>query len=327
MTSSVSSKPDKETMLKRTGHTITALAFLLPSLVLGLAGYVFGTEYTGEGLAILWPALLFSKAVRFRRKKTFLVVERFGLFWDIKFAGFCILIPFIDNPVLDDDFLQKQVDLFVEDGGENTLIKIDFTDGISTDIPASAWYQIGDPADIESGNWDEIHSQVLKYTYLVKATERSSRVAEMFQTAFLRRLEKVSYKDAREQMEQIAEDAVSAAKESLKVIGVFPFPGKGIVVKDAKLPEEILELRRQVLRGEMDAQEAVNRSRSYWQPLIDMKKGLRDEGGFELTDKEILEFFTTQKGFEVLAKAGKLDFVAPGIDGAMKTINVGATGT
>jgi hypothetical protein len=317
------------------GHTITAIAFGLPIIPLAVFGYSLGNGYTAAAFATIWIGLFVATSLRFVRKRTFVVVERFGYFWDVKFAGPRILIPWIDNEVMRDNFLQKSVELYQGEGDKN--VEIDFVDG-SAPIRAAAWYQIGNPDNVEHGDLDAVRNQVLYYTYRVKADERQSRVAEIFEGAFRPLLETVTIAEAQAKAEAFAKqaiDGVSAspgteeregARKALAEIGVYPFPGKGIIVRDVVLPLVIVELRERELRGRSDAQEAISRSASYWQPLVHMKNGLASAGLADISGEEISRLFLAQKGFETLQKTGSnVSLIASDIDSLQKVITVGAT--
>jgi hypothetical protein len=297
------------------GHSITAVAFGLPAILLAIFGYSLGNGYTAAAFATIWTGLFVAMSLRFVRKRTFVVVERFGYFWDVKSAGPRILIPWIDNEVMRDNFLQKSVELYQGEGDKN--VEIDFIDG-SAPIRAAAWYQIGNPDDVEHGNLEAVRNQVLYYTYRVKADERQSRVAEIFEGAFRPLLETVTIAEAQAKAEAFAKQA----------IGVYPFPGKGIIVRDVVLPSVIVELRERELRGRSDAQEAISRSASYWQPLVHMKNGLAGAGLTDISDEEISRLFLAQKGFETLQKTGSnVSLIASDIDSLQKVITVGAAST
>ncbi len=324
--SNVQGSKKPEDMSRKVGRVITLVAFGLPLLALAILGFSIGNGYTAGGFVSLWLGVFVFASLRFRRKKTFMVVERFGYFWDVKFAGPRILIPWIDNPILADDFLQKQVKLFQ---GAKEPISIDFIGG-SAPIDASGWYQIANPGDTESGNLKEVREQVLKYTYRVKVDERASRVAEIFQGAFRTFLEQRTIPDAQKEMEGLAAQGADAAREALAEIGVYAFPKKGIIVRDIDLPPVLIELRERETRGIADAQEAINRSRSYWEPLVEMKKGMAkaSAGALKMSDKDIKHLFLAQKGFETLQKTGSnVSLVAGDIDGVLKTITVGSVTT
>ena len=317
-----------EDMSSGTGHFITAISFGFPMVALAFLGLVLGNGYTAAAFATIWSGVFLAASLRFVRKTTFLVVERFGYFWDIKFAGPRVLIPWIDAVVLREDFLQKEVKLF--EG-----IQIDFRDG-SAPVRTSAWYQIGDPEQIAGGNLGNVRKQILLYTYRVRAQDRKARVADIFQSSFRPLLEAKTVVEAQAQAEELAKYAIDGAPDrpgtpkhigarvALEEIGVYPFPGKGIVIPDIDLPQELIRLREQKLRGEADAQEAVNRSRGYWEPLKAMKEGLA-AANVNLPDDTLREFFITQRGLETVAGTkSNITFVSPDLKGVLAM--VGATG-
>ena len=308
----------KETLSKKKGLAVTLLSFVVPSIVSLAIGFLVGNIYTALSFVTISTGLFFGVSLRFVRKRTFLVVERFGYFWDIKFAGPRLIIPWIDNIVLEENFLQKSVELFKD-------ISIDFIGG-SAPILSDGWYQIGNPTDIDADNWNAVKDNVLKYTYRVRAEDRAARIADIFQGAFRTFLEQLNIPDAQKQMEALAMAGTEAARGALEEIGVYPFPGKGIIVRDIVLPPVIITLREQVLRGEMDAQEAVNRARMYWAPLTEMKKGM-DAAGMKMSDDEIRQLFLAQKGFETLQKTGSnVSLIGSDIDNVQKVISVGTAG-
>lgn len=321
-----------EQMSKGVGRSITLTTFfLIPALALLIVGWYFGRWYLAGEITILWIGPLYAMSQKFHRVRTFMVVERFGLIWDVKFSGPRLRIPFIDTTVMLDDFLQKQVELFLKDGGPERFA-IDFKEGAAPIISA-AWYQIANPVDVEGGIWGAVRNQVLRYTYRVKAEERASRIAEIFQGAFRGVLERKSateqrtFVEAEAEMEELARQGTVASGAALEEIGVYPFPQKGIIVRDVDVPEEIVKLREKVLAGEMEAQEAINRYRSFHEPLRQMKRGLTEgDGGMTLSDAQILQFFLAQRGFETLQKTGSnVSLVAADIDGVLRTITVGST--
>lgn len=310
----VPTKP--EDMSGFTGRVITLVVFVVPTILTALVGLIFGNGYTASGFAILWLAVITAASLKFQRKRTFSVVERFGYFWDVKFAGVRLVIPFIDTPVDDDDFLQKQVQLFLAEDGK-TSIEIDFI-GASAPIDAAAWYQIANPVDVDQGNWPAVREQILKYVYRVRSEERANRVAEIFQGVFRPLLEKVELKKAQKKMLDIARDATTAAGPALAEIGVYPFPEKGIIVRDIALPQEVIELRQRELRGQVDAIEAINRARAYSEPIINMRKQLV-AGNITLTDQELTELYLKQKGLETV-KGAPMTFVSPDLGAVLKTL-------
>lgn len=322
-----------EDMSGEVGHAITLAAFFVPLLLVMILGLAVGNSNTAFGFAIIWSGVFIGATLRFVRKRTFFVVERFGYFWRVKYAGPRVFIPWIDNVIMRDDFLQKSVELYQGEDQE-----IDFADA-STPIHAAAWYQIGNPEDIEIGDFDAVTEQVQKYTYRVRAEERQSRVAEIFQSVFRVFLESKRLTEAQAEMENLAQSAIDGgtavlggppilgARVALAEIGVYPFPGKGIMVRDIDLPQEISNYRSQQMRGQAEAQERVNRSRAYWEPLTQMKEGL-DQGGMHLTDEQVLQLFMTQRGLETVQATGaNISFVSPDMDAVLKTITVGAAGT
>lgn len=313
----VSKKP--EDMSPLVGHSITLTAYGLPLVVVMALGFAIGNGWTAMGFAVIWAAFSFVASIRFVRKRTFLVVERFGYFWDVKFTGLRIIIPMIDNVVRRDDFLQKSVDLYKGD------VKIDFNDA-SAPIRASAWYQIGDPKKIDAGDFASVRDDVLTYVYRVREAEVESRIAEIFQGTLRPLLESSTLVDVQKNGEKMAAQATDEATESLSEVGVYPFPAKGIIIADIALPDNVIALREQELQGEVEAKAAVSRARGYWEPLAQIKANLEKQG-MRISDQEARDFFLTLRGFETIDKTGSnISFVSSDLGGVLKTIGVGSVG-
>jgi regulator of protease activity HflC (stomatin/prohibitin superfamily) len=315
------------------GHLITVGAFVLPLIVLLIVGLVVGNLYTSLAFAIAWTGLFVASSVRFVRKKTCLVVERFGYLWDVKFAGPRLMIPWIDTVVSPDDidFLQKSVKLFA---GK----QIDFRGGTAA-VDTSAWYQIGDPGAISAGDMDALREQVVKYVYTIRDAEKSARIAEIFEGSFRPYLEIRTIEEVQAEAEDIAKKAVfgevdasgvvvrEGAIVALEEIGVYPFPGKCIILSDIILSPEIVGFRQQQAKGEADAKQQVAQARALWQPLTEMKKGLAQAGpgAMQMSDEALAQFYLAQKGFETLQNTGaNVTLVASGVDSARALITVGA---
>ena len=310
-------------------RAITLTVFLLPLLLLVAIGFTVGNGYTASAFAIAWVGLLTASSIRFVRKKTCLVVERFGYLSGVKFAGPCLMIPWIDTEVSEIDFLQKSVALFPDK-------QIDFIGGSSA-VSASAWYQVGDPDDIRTGNHENLREQVIRYVYTIRDDERAARIAEIFEGSFRPYLETRTIEEVQAEAEDLARKAVFGEASSsftregaivaLKEIGVYPFPGKCIILSDIILSPEIVAFRQQEAKGDADAKQQVAQARGLWQPLVEMKKGLENAGpgAVQMTDEALARFYLAQKGFETMKSTGaNVTLVASGIDSARALITVGS---
>ncbi len=316
MSSNSSSHPEE--MPRWKGHAITIAVFFFPAVLLWIFGLAVGNDNTAMGFATLWLGIIAAVSIQIKRKTTFTVVERFGLLWDIKFAGFRVIIPWIDNVIMEGDFLQKSVQLF-KDG--DTLAAIDFKDGTAP-VKAVAWYQIGNPEDVRNGKHENLREQILNYTYRLLEAEREPRVAKIFGGEFRALLEQgMEITEAQKDASDLAKQAAKTAEPALKEIGIFPFPDKGIIVEDIVLPEEITALRQQKQKGQADAEEANNRARSYVRPVITMKEEL-EKAGVAITTERLVDLFVTQKGFETLKDTkSNITLVASDVRGALLTID------
>lgn len=322
-----------EDMSRLVGHLITLLAFALPLTLVSAVGMGLGNEYTAIGLAAIWCGIFVVSTLRFQRKRTFLVMERFGLFWDVKFAGPRMLIPWIDHQILEDHLLQKAVRLFV--GADGTPTIIDCVGGSIT-VVAEAWYQIADPEAVESGDYDSVRKQIQLYAYRIRADELDKRVAQLFEHSFRDVLEVRQIYDVQANMAKLVELAITGVRPSLAEIGIYPFPGRGITVSDIILSKELIGFREQQTRGQAAAEEAAQAARGIYEPILRMKQGLKSGAvgatgdqpgeGLELTDEQVLDTYLKLKGLETV-KGSNITLVASDMDKVLKTVSIGSTST
>ena len=143
------------------------LIWLIPAVLLLPLG--FGVSMvldihvlTGFLVSLLaWTAVLIGIGVRINDEQDFVIIERFGRFVRMKAVGIYILwLPgLVDKVRCKDTFMAKKVPLFNKPGDE-----IDFTDA-STPVVTSAWYHIGNPADVARKAWDKVEGQVSRWVY------------------------------------------------------------------------------------------------------------------------------------------------------------------
>ena len=298
-----------------------AAVFLVPGLaafVLGLGLGNLGGFGPGLGTVFMciWWSIVLASGIRIVRQQEFLLIERFGRYHDVKFVGirFLLLSGVIDHVHFRDSFAAKEIDLY-EDEGSN---EIDFQDG-SAPIDASAWYTIGNPAFYGTGS-DLLKVQIRNYVYQVG--NRLKRIAQIFEGALKPKLESLTLAQAKSNAGDVAaKDAAAEAAKDFTAMGVFPRAEKPIIVHDIDLPEEIQKLNELQLKGEMEATEAVNRSRGYFEPVKVIAKELG------ITNQEAMAYLLDNKGLEVVSQTGaNISFVSPDTGGVLKTLNVGKKG-
>ena len=310
------------------GHSIGVAVFWLPALILFLIGAAIGNWNTAFGFGLIWPGVLAWFSFKIRRVRTFFLVERFGLFWKIQFAGLRLAIPFVDKIVFEDDFLQKKVTLFTtnEQDGKITRKAIDFTDG-SSPVDIEAWYQIGNPDDVDSGNKANLTRQIFAYVYRVKDDERDPRIKSIIEGALRPRLQKLSIQDVQTDggdispaAKAVVDETAAQTEADLETIGVHFTRAKSIIINDIDLPPDIIKYREQKLKGLAIAQEVAAASAQYVDPIIEIKKRLHT-ANISLDDSEIVKLYMQQKGLETV-KGSKTTFVAKDLQGMLLSVGV-----
>jgi hypothetical protein len=248
----------------------------------------------------------------------------------VKFEGLHLAFPFIDRVFLSGNFFGKDVELFVMDENDPTKrVEIDFKAG-SAPVDAAAWYQIGDPEALRRGDREKLASDILKYAYTVLPEEREERIIEIFEGALRPVLQQRTIEEAQTGSTQASKEGVEEAQRTgLTELGVYPMPGKGIIIRDIELPIGIVELRQLELTGEKRALEMKAASGGYWasiQEIIDA--AARATPSIVLSPDKAQEIFERQIALATISKTGaNITFIASDIDGVVKTITVGPKGT
>jgi hypothetical protein len=303
----------------------TSMAFALG----GAIGIAFNQTFgLGSAFALAWIGIFYSMAL-FRgslHKQEFMVVERLMKFQSVKFAGLNLAFPFIDHVRFRSTFLGKDVELFMDDNDPGKRVEINFKEGSSAPIDASAWYQIANPEDIRNGRRSNIINDVLKYVYTLNEGDTEERVAEIFEGAFRPRLQALTIDEAQKDLKKTIETAVEDAKQDLADLGVYVSHGTGIIVRDIEIPQGILELRELELKGKKRAAEIAETSKGYWRSIQEIIDGAKASSE-DISVEKAQEIFERQRAFDVIQQTGSnVTFIAPDMDGIVKTITVGSKG-
>lgn len=290
-----------------------------------LIGFPFGSSLrTGfstllAGVGILYAVALYRGSAR---TQEFVVVERMLKFWDIKLSGLRLAFPFIDRIRLRDNFLSKQIELFVVNGTPATRAGIDFVDATAP-VNAGAWYQVGDPEAVMAGDYEKLIQDVYRYVYVIFEDSRAKRIADIIEDALRPILQKYTLDAAQKDADSAGDLCVAAARPRLAELGVYASPGKGVVIRDIIIPPEIAELRALALRGKKRAEEIAAASTGYWQSISEVISGA-EKSGKDLTTEEARAIVETQRGLEVVEKTGaNITFVSPNVRGVLTTLGIG----
>lgn len=307
-----------EHMPRQLGHCIAASIFFVPMFLLAVIGLRYGNGNTALGLLMLWPAVILPFSVRIVPQSTFLVVERLGRFWAVKYARFPfhLIIPFVDRVVFRGSFRQQSIDLYtLPDGGRS---EIDFLDG-SAPILVTGWFQIGDPAALERGDWEALTAAIVRYVYRMERRHVLPFVTETFQSILRSELEPHPIKVAQERLPELVASALMGIRMVVGEIGVYAHT---ILSSGLALTPTQKAYREQEMRGIAHAKEMIGRSASYYAPLLSMIKECR-EAGLSFTPQQLLGFFLDQRSLEALEKLrANITLVAPNVRGVVKTLPI-----
>ncbi len=307
-----------EHMPRRLGHSIAASVFLVPMFLLAVIGLRYGNGNTALGLAMLWPALLLPFSVRIVPQSTFLVVERLGRFWTVKYARFTLhlIIPFVDRVVFRGSFRQQSIDLYVLPNGERS--EIDFLDG-SSPILVTGWFQVGDPDALERGDWEKLTAAIVRYVYRMEKRHVLPFITEAFQSILRSELEPHPIKVAQDRLPELIVSALVGIRMVVGEIGVY---ASTILSSGLALTPTQRAYREQEMRGIAHTKEMIGRAASYYAPLLSMIKECK-EAGHSFTPQQLLQFFLDQRGLETLEQLkANVTFVAPNVRGIAKTLPI-----
>jgi len=299
------------------GTLVFSLFFAsIPQELLGAIGIegvsIFQLSIVG---AITWLTIFAVWNVVVPAGQEFLVIERLGKYYAIKHSGigFLCLRGVIDK-VRDKGTLKAlELPMYADEVAE---FAIDFKDG-SAPIDASIWHRIG----AENAAWGEIDRAIIAHTYAYE--NPGGRVEEIVDGHARPILQKHSIDEAQEKKDSIAGEVSKHPEvlDAMKKTGHFFVEGKGLIISDIALTQEIKDLRRQVLEGKKDAERDVAKGEGYARAI----KGIIEE--LKVDKKTARGIYETQRGLETVEKTGSnINFVAPTVDGVLITLGMNKSG-
>ena len=272
------------------------------SLTLGLLTLAIGFGYAlivAFVILILWTAMLIARGMTVTSKMGYVVVERFGHFRTVLYRGIGWINPFFDHIRVSNGSLKVQQRPLFRD--EDTKAAMDFTDGVTAPVAIVASYGVGHPEDIEDERWNLVTEDVRKYTYQYAKPEE--RIDVLLDGALRPRLQSLSSDAAQTQTEAECEEAAIAVGDALAEIGVY-LPVKGaLVVSDIDLPEDVIRIREEELKGKKDAIAEQARLAAPANAILAVRDALK-AGGLSRTDDQVVDMLMTQQGLEAIAKSG-----------------------
>lgn len=301
---------------------LNALAWGFPALVLAVLGLLLGlvvkapfgvpffTVLVWTGVFIVWGWLK-------QEPQEWLVVERFGTYHSMKRGGVSFVFPLVNTPVAKGTFKMFSLDLFV---GES----IDFTDG-SAPITATAWLQIGNPADLEAGNISAVMEQVGRFVYRYTDPLEHARVA--LESELRPKLQALSIDQAQKKGHKATDSIRAEVGQTLAEAGLYLRHKLPVMVDDVKLPPEIILQRAKRLEGETSAQEAAAAAKGPISAIRAIQEGSKNDAGVTITLEEAREIYFREKTLNTLSETGaNISMVASDMAGVTKMMDVSPGG-
>lgn len=312
---------------------VPALAWGIPLLVAGVAGFVSGIFFGLDwaiGLAlfgiIITAAVLTATGILLVPQPQWKVVERFRTFHSIKFPGFSFMLwkGVIDTFAEQGDFRAFKVPLFaVEDGRKEVF---DFTDG-SAPIDAEVWLCIGDPSLDPKKDRELLSEQVKRFVYAVGDPRSLAR--SIVEDKLRPLLQHLSIDEAQKRGHEAADPAITQAKASLAALGIYPREPQAIMINDIELPPEVVAQRAKRLEGETTAQQEAAEAMGPLKAILAIQQGSKgpDGTGTGISFEEAKALYIQTETLQTIRETGaNVTFVAPDMNGVIRMVDVGKKG-
>lgn len=305
---------------------MVVLFFTAGTLGSKLFGYLLGTPLPGAviyGFAgiTIWACIYVAWGIQQVEENCYLVIERFGKYYRTAHSGLRILcLPNIVDRVApnggEGDYKWREIEL------NNPKNKLDFKDA-SAPFVAVIWYRVKKTFDGPE-----------RFTYEVKDTE--ARIKSTIDGSLRFLLQQYTIDGACEKLTDISlrvrQD--SEIQNALDGLGIELDPDKGVIITDIVLPQSLIDVREETLRGEREAAKQKEQGAGYARAIMAIKetmaKGAKDKDGNIvvkpklISQEEARKIYETQRGLEVLAKkTGDIHFVSPDVNGMLLSLGVG----
>lgn len=294
--------------------------WVLPTLLLAVIGTAAGYWGAGFGLAFIWAGFCVYQGTIIVKQNTYVVIERFGKFRTVFFAGWRVRVLLVDRIHGEVGSLSaKSLLLYADENGPAKRAVIDFTDA-SAPISAKVWYQVGKHDDVANQRWNEIEADVKKWTY--DYADAIVRIDSLVDAELRPRLQNQKLEEVNANhtiVEGIIDKVIELVGPELEKMGVYPpTTHKLLVIEDIDLPPGVVDLRQLALEGEKKALKGVNESAGYWKAIEAISKNLG------VSVQEARAIYETQRGLDVLRETKPtMNLVGKDFGGVLGTINLG----
>jgi regulator of protease activity HflC (stomatin/prohibitin superfamily) len=271
-----------------------------------LAGGVIGNmiDFLMTGIVsglLVWLIIYVTFGLTIVPEKEAWIIERFGKFMYVINPGINLLcLPGAIDKIRSKISLKSQrVDLYQDEPGN----VMDFTDG-SAAVKAQVWYAVTCPE---------------KYFYEV--SNPKNWIEEKLDNFMRPELQEHGIDEALRRKNCIADKALNGLKDEIEnTIGVKM---DRVLITDLVLPDEVVKMREERLAGQTEAEKSTRIGKGYADSINAIIQGAKD-AGHEITFEQAQAIYERQRGLETVGKTGaNITFIAPDIDGVMKTINIG----
>ncbi|MFZ2984492.1 MAG: hypothetical protein WA054_01695 [Candidatus Moraniibacteriota bacterium] len=248
------------------------------------------------------------------------VIERLGKFYRMRGTGFFIgcFIFNIDKVKQIVPLYKQQINLWSDPSDTNNMV--DFKDG-SCPVRAQVWYK--PRAKDTSGTNDILDRSIYAITYSYSSLPLW--IEEHLDALLRSPLQALTIEEAGLQKGTIAKKAATIFGNGLgDESGIELEQPDGVLITDIVLSDSQKKEREKKLEGKKDAEMATLRARGYIDPVTMIMAEAKSKGS-EITFDQAMDLFNQQRAFETIAATGSnMTFVAPDLQGVMKTMDVTA---
>ena len=251
-------------------------------------------------------------------------MERLGKVYRVAFDGPRILcLPHIIDNVVQKPGLgtpeSQKVDISSREGQE-----VDFTDG-SAPIKGSSWFTVGNP---DTQTHEDLVTNIVEFAYVYQ--NPLERIAEVLIEFAREHLQGLSIDEAQKEAKKLPTALMSPegelTRDSVLRVGAYLDNKRPLIISDIDLPIAIQTARQKSLDAKRDADVFEKLAGGYAGAVRNLMEAAR-QSGQTLSFGQAYEIFFQQRALDTVGKAQSISFIAPNMDGVLKTVVVGSTPT
>lgn len=300
-------------MSKPLGIMIAVLAFVGTTIIVAMITYLTSLSADAAIIAsFLWIGIYGGWNIRIVGQQDWQVVERFGQFYAVKFAGFRLycMLGLIDRIVKSGNFRMKTKDLFANSKGEKE--EVDFKDD-SAPIVASIQFRVGEP---NQKSTEKLEEAVRKYVYSSEG-EPEIVLVKIAEDLLRPKLQKETFDDAQEKRGTIANGSKDEISAGIEPFGLYLWTGTSVLIEDIILSSSTKELRQKRLRGQTTAEEMTKAAAGIHLGI----KAIAESLGID--NQAAAKIWQQQQTTDMFKQTGSnITIIADSGDGVVKTMDV-----